>query len=317
MKMLSLIAVFALTLLASHGIAQENPPPSVSAEAVKLSKPGEVKAPVAVAVTDGAAKLSPENSKVEFVGTHVGDEPKPRLGGFEKFSGNLEVEAGTPKALMLEFATGSLWTELGGSLTDHLKTADFLDVENHPTAKFVSKSISQPSDEGVCEIVGDFTLMGMTNEIKMPAEIKMNDDGVMLKSEFKLDRTSFGMSKMTDRVSKDVAITLSIGEQTVRPQADATPLPERPARRGGMDVAAMFKNADKDGDGKLTGDEIPARIKNRMEAFDTDKDGAISLAELQSRTPGRPQARPGQEGGGGNRGGGGEKGANRGGGDGK
>lgn len=44
----------------------------------------------------------------------------------------------------------------------------------------------------------------------------------------------------------------------------------------------IFKDADKNGDGKLEGDEISDRMKSGMERIDQDKDGAITLDELKA-----------------------------------
>lgn len=235
-----------------------------------------------VAMIEGVATLSPENTKVNFVGTHVGDEPKPRLGGFNKFKGKLTAtEDGTSiKSLIIEFETGSLWTEIGDKLTDHLKNADFLDVEKYPTAKFVSKSIKAGKKKGALIVVGDFTLMENTNEITIPVTMKKTDAGVVIKGNFKLDRVSFGMTKKAEQVSKEVSISLSIGEKTTGAASASSP-PRGQVGRRGRDPSAMFKNQDANGDGKLTGDEIPDFFKGRMDAIDANGDKAITLEELQ------------------------------------
>lgn len=41
----------------------------------------------------------------------------------------------------------------------------------------------------------------------------------------------------------------------------------------------MFKQADKDGDGKLTREEFPEQFRRAFDRIDTDKDGAVSLEE--------------------------------------
>jgi polyisoprenoid-binding protein YceI len=48
-----------------------------------------------VPIDAGVAALSPENTKIVFVGTHIGARPDPRTGGFEKFSGKVEVDPST------------------------------------------------------------------------------------------------------------------------------------------------------------------------------------------------------------------------------
>jgi len=43
----------------------------------------------------------------------------------------------------------------------------------------------------------------------------------------------------------------------------------------------MFKQNDKDGDGKLTGDEIPERMRQNTARIDTNSDGSVDRAEIQ------------------------------------
>ncbi|HUG19027.1 MAG TPA: HlyD family efflux transporter periplasmic adaptor subunit [Planctomycetaceae bacterium] len=71
------------------------------------------------------------------------------------------------------------------------------------------------------------------------------------------------------------------------------------APRGGNDPTAFFKRMDKNGDGKLSDDELPEQMKARFAGADTDKDGSISLTEFQAvpRPPGG--GRPGGPGAGG------------------
>lgn len=264
---------------------------SLHLDAQSAAAQGQTAAPVAakptpVKIDDGKAELSPENTKVDFVGTHVGDEPKPRLGGFQKFKGKLttDEDGSSIKALTMEFETDSLWTQIGNALTSHLKNEDFLDVKKYPTAKFESKRVSKGEEKGTLDIVGDFTLMEKTQEITIPVTMTKSDEGVLVKGEFMIDRVSFGMTKMADRVSKEVAITLSIGEKT-KGGAGGGATRGANARgrggRGGRNPATMFKTQDANGDGKLTGEEIPDFFRGRMDMIDQDGDEAITLEELQ------------------------------------
>ena len=48
-------------------------------------------------------------------------------------------------------------------------------------------------------------------------------------------------------------------------------------------VDSMFQKSDKDGDGKIAGDEIntlDSRMKSGMSRFDTNKDGALDKQEV-------------------------------------
>ena len=196
---------------------------SMASQSFAQGKRGGKRAAYApIALSDSVATLSPENSKVSFVGTHVGDDPKPRFGGFNKFSGQLVTTADGQgiSSLTMEFETDSLYTTLGKILPLHLKNADFLDVKNHPNAKFVSTGVTVGED-GVFNVVGDFTLMGKTNSITIPLKVISSDQGIMARSDLTLDRTSFGMDKKLEQVSKEVSIKLAIGQPTTK------------ARRGG------------------------------------------------------------------------------------
>ena len=55
-----------------------------------------------------------------------------------------------------------------------------------------------------------------------------------------------------------------------------------------------IKKLDKDGDGKLTGDEIPERMRSNLEKIDTDGDGSISEAELEVVMRKQAKARGGE-----------------------
>ena len=301
MKILSFIcAVFVLAIWTSTGVGQEEKTESSLPTASDSEKPGEDTAAVSstgatpVPLKNNAAELSPKNTKVEFVGIHVGPKPDPRFGGFEKFSGSLQMNSDgkSIKSLMLEFETGSMFTRLGKKLTGHLKSADFLNVKKFPKSKFVSTEISEPDSNGMVNITGDFTLMGETKEITLPSMLKVADSGVLLTSELEIDRTDFGMNKMTAKVAKNVSIKLSVGEKTVvgkvvtKATGNAAGA-NRDRSRGGFDPDALFKRWDANGDGELTGREIPPRMRQQMGKFDSNGDGKVGLQEWQTSVRGQ------------------------------
>lgn len=176
-------------------------------------------APSPVKVTDGAVELSPANSKVMFVGAHVGEKPDPRTGGFEKFSGKLTVDAGKLTAVSLDIMTDSTWTEIGGKLTTHLKSPDFLDTKEFPEIKFQSTKV-ETADDGKATIIGDLTMHGETKPITIPATVKVTDAGITLVADFTVDRAEFGMTTAIDKVESKVELKVVVGEKT-----DAKPGP--------------------------------------------------------------------------------------------
>lgn len=245
------------------------------------------------AVGEGAAKMSPvpiqmvamlkpENTRIDFVGTHVGDEPNPRLGGFRQFSGQVVLADQGSRIVSMEATidTTSIWTQIGDRLTGHLKSGDFLDVEKYPEATFVSSKVEAGDTAGTIQVTGTFTLMGESNEIVIPFQVEPSDKGLMASGQMMLDRTMFGMTGAVDSVNKQVEIAIKIGQPTSDAAASG---PGAGPRRGRpFDVETMFGNMDVNGDGKLTGDEIPERMQSRLEQMDSDSDGALTLEELKA-----------------------------------
>ncbi len=163
----------------------------------------------------GVAKLAPENTKIVFVGTHVGDKPDPRTGGFKEFSGEAVIDESSKalKSVTVDIDTASLWTQ-HAKLTEHLNSPDFFETREHPKAKFVAKSVSPGRDPGTFTITGDLTLLKTTKEIEVPATVSISESGLSLKADFKIDRTEFGMDRLQQGVEKEVALTVVVGEKT-------------------------------------------------------------------------------------------------------
>lgn len=164
--------------------------------------------------------VGPQNSRIEFVGAHVGTDPAPRLGGFGDFHGLVGVDLATQAvtSVQLGFEIGSIWTEFD-DLTKHLLNADFFNVEKFPHASFSSTSVT-PGPDGGCTVAGTMTMMGKTADISFPATCTLTDKGLVLDAKFQLDRTLFGMDLATDKVEKMVDIHFVVGAPDRKSGAD-------------------------------------------------------------------------------------------------
>lgn len=283
-----------------------------------------------VSLSGGTAEINPDNTTIRFVGT----KPDGRHdGGFTDFSGQISVvgESNILQKISVEIQTESLWAD-NPKLTNHLKSQDFFNVREHPTAKFESTTISwmfEPKDAaddeyqvGEYEITGNLTLLGNTREITFPAKVQVNESGLTLNSEFNIDRTQFGMTYgQNGRVDREVTINVAVGVKPAGAGASAAngsggagggrrPGPGGPGGgRGGFDPNAFFDRRDADADGKLSGEEIPDRMRQSLNEIDKDGDGAVSREEFQERMKqfrgrggrGGAGGRPGAPGGGGGR----------------
>jgi polyisoprenoid-binding protein YceI len=142
---------------------------TVSESPAPQSKEIDMTAAVATDLTAGTWAIDPVHSSIGFSVRHL-VVSKVR-GTFGNFSGAITVaEDGTP-SVTAEIAVDSVNT--GNEQRDaHLKAADFFDVENHPTATFVSTGVRQDGSDYVLD--GDFTLKGVTK----PIQLKLEYNGV-------------------------------------------------------------------------------------------------------------------------------------------
>ncbi len=165
-----------------------------------------------IPMADGVATLNPGNSSVQFIGTHVGDNPDPRVGTFGEFKGTVRfnTESKQLEQISMEIAPDSLST-FSDKLTAHLNTPDFLDTREYPTITFESTSVEAESEDQYL-VTGNLTLHGVTKEITIPVTATVVGPAMTLKSEFSIDRTEFGMDKLLDRVEKQVDIKVIAGQ---------------------------------------------------------------------------------------------------------
>src|SRR5687767_14747281 len=110
--------------------------------------------------------ITPENSKIEFVGAKVTGQHN---GSFKKFSGAIDW-AGQPEKsrVSITIDADSIETDTA-DLTKHLKTADFFDVAKFPQATFQSTEIKPGGAAGATHsVTGNLTLHGVTKAITFP-----------------------------------------------------------------------------------------------------------------------------------------------------
>ncbi len=90
-------------------------------------------------------------------------------GRFAKWSGSIELDPQdlTRSSVDVHIDTASIDTQVADRDT-HLKSADFLDVANHPELAFASKRIEKLG-EGY-RVTGDLTIRGVTREVTLDAE---------------------------------------------------------------------------------------------------------------------------------------------------
>lgn len=156
-------------------------------------------------------QITPQNSKIEFVGSKVTGHHN---GSFQDFSGQID-HTGTPEngRVNINIKTDSITAD-DANLTKHLKTPDFFDVAKYPEATFVSTAIKPGGEKGATHTVtGNLTMHGVTKAITFPATIAVTPDTATVDSSFSINRKDFGINYAgaADNLIRDeVVLTLHI-----------------------------------------------------------------------------------------------------------
>ena len=200
--------LLSLGLLALVGC--KNPADSApKADVKEAAAPKQAEAPKA---GHEALPISPEKSKVDFIGAKVTGKHD---GGFKPFSGTMHFDPENIEASRIEVDIDmtSLWSD-NDKLTEHLKSGDFFLVSEHPKARFVSTSIKEGGEgDATHTVTGNLTLRGVTKEIAFPAKIEVGADALRAQSEFSLPRKQFGVAfegKPDDLIRDDVLVRLDV-----------------------------------------------------------------------------------------------------------
>lgn len=97
---------------------------------------------------------------------------------------------------------------------DHLRSADFLNVAQFPTIKFVSTAVAA-LDNNTYELTGNFTLHGVTKEVTLQVEqVGSGTDQtgharIGAEGRFAIRRSDYGMTGLPTAAGDDVGILLA------------------------------------------------------------------------------------------------------------
>ena len=115
-------------------------------------------------------QIDAAHSSVEFAVKHMMFTTV--RGRFKDVKGTIEADEQNPDASIVTVEIAAASIDTGSPDRDaHLRSADFLDVENHPTITFRSKRVEgamkQEGDQ--FRVVGDLTIRGTTMEVVLDA----------------------------------------------------------------------------------------------------------------------------------------------------
>ena len=167
----------------------------------------------AVAVSAAAGEALPIDTARSEIKWKAAKVTRAHDGGFRMYDGTVSVAGDEVKAVNLQIDTRSIWTDTE-RLTGHLKSADFFDVEQYPSASFVADQIVPTDSAGATHLVtGNLTMHGQTNSVTFPATITMEGGTVHAVADFIIDRTRWGIvytGQADDLIENNVRLILDV-----------------------------------------------------------------------------------------------------------
>lgn len=171
----------------------------------------------------GTYRLDPAHSKITWSVSHLGFSTY--VGQFAGGTGDLTIDPKTPRTAKLNVTvnTADVGT-LNKALDDHLKSADFLDVANHPTATFRATGVSLTGPR-TADIAGELTLRGVTRPVTIKAVFNQSGVNPLDKTyslgfdgETKIRRSEFGVSYALPAVGDEVTLRLEAEFKAAAPK---------------------------------------------------------------------------------------------------
>jgi polyisoprenoid-binding protein YceI len=137
------------------------------------------------------------HSEVGFQVRHLLSKVRGR---FNEFDGTIEFDESNPSASRIDVTIQAASIDTGEADRDnHLRTADFFDIEKYPTLTFKSTSVT-PRGEGNYDVAGDLTIHGVTRPVTLPASFlgaaqdPWGNTKLVFEAELTLNRKDFGLT---------------------------------------------------------------------------------------------------------------------------
>ena len=139
----------------------------------------------------GVWNLAPDRSAITFKIRNMWGLLRVK-GRFTEFSGDGQLTGNGAVYGRLDIRAASLRTGIGRR-DQHLRSADFFDVERYPEISVVVTAL-QPTTGNAAELRASFTVKGNNEPVPLLVTVAELDDGsVRIFGETKVDRAQFGL----------------------------------------------------------------------------------------------------------------------------
>ena len=168
--------------------------------------------PEAIVIEDGRYIVNSEQSTLVWKANKV-------LAGHTGLvaikSGELMIASGqlNPSEIVIDMS--KITSDEGlDSLVQHLKSADFFNVEEYPEARLSIKSSSVGDEIGEYIVNGDLTIKGITNPIDFRAKVDSGDASLSARAEIIIDRTNWDIKYRSGKFFQDLGDNMISDEIT-------------------------------------------------------------------------------------------------------
>ena len=149
-----------------------------------------------------------ENSKIKFTiknfGIGTGGEFKGTQGAIIFDPNNL-----SQSSFEVSVDAKTIDTDIN-SRDNHLRKAEYFDVEKYPKLSFKSTKVSLSNKPGILYISGILTIKAVSKEISFPFTATPKDGGYLFEGTFKINRRDFGVGGSSISIGDNLTVKLSV-----------------------------------------------------------------------------------------------------------
>jgi polyisoprenoid-binding protein YceI len=169
-----------------------------------------------------AYAIDPNHTQVEFSWNHFGFSHI--TGRFDQVEGTFRFDPVDPTRSSIEVTIpiASLSTGVA-DLDEHLRSADFFDATQFPTATFKSDKVERV-DEDAFKVSGALSIHGVTRPATLAVTLNRAGEHPMTKraaagfdARTTLKRSDFGLAKYVPNVSDEIAIEITMETMVPKP----------------------------------------------------------------------------------------------------
>ncbi len=209
LPLVSLLAVVACAEDVTAGKPHAEVHAAPVAPATPVAPP--VAAPVQAPTAGTAHPIDKARSTVKALGAKITDKHEM---GFADISGDVRLDGETVAGLAFTVQVGSLQAS-PEKLANHLKSPDFFDATQFPTATFTSTEVKADASVpgSTHAVTGDLTLRGVTQRVTFPALLQVTPAEVTGHTEFSINRKDFGIvypGKPDNLIQDGVVLTVDL-----------------------------------------------------------------------------------------------------------